>query len=139
MSLTVSVRLGQPVEEAADTYLATTGWSKTALINTALNEWLRMQSHPGVRFVPTPAGDRIAALVRGPAVWTVAESWNQHDERDRTVDNVTASTGLTRAEVDIALGYYADHTAEIDAQIARVHRAQTIAREAWERRQALHG
>jgi len=118
-------------------YLRVSGWSKTEFLTTAVDEWLRMEAHPGVRFVPTPAGDRVAALVYGPEVWTVAESWNQHPSADRTVDNVVAATGLTRAEVETALSYYADHTGEIDAQIDRVHEAQRLAREAWERRQAL--
>ena len=137
--MTLSVRLGPAVEKAAESYIATTGWSKTALVTTALDEWLRIQAHPGIRFVPSPSGARLAALVNGPEIWTVAESWTQHEPADRTIDNLVAATGLTRAEVDCALSYYADFTQEIDAEVERVHAAQTLAREAWERRQALHG
>ena len=139
MSMTMSVRLGPPVEQAAESYMKVTGWNKTALVSTALDEWLRIQSHPGIRFVPTPTGARVAALVNGPEVWTVAESWHQHAPADRTEDNLVLATGLTRREIDTALAYYADHTDEIDAQITRVHLAQTQARQAWERRQTLHG
>ena len=139
MSLTVSVRLGRGVEEAAESYVAATGWSKTALVTTALGEWLRLQAHPGIRFVPTPSGARIAALVNGPEVWTVAESWRQHEPAERTVENLMLATGLTRTEIEAALSYYADYGAEIDAEVDRVHEAQAQARQAWERRQALHG
>ncbi|MCL2781788.1 MAG: hypothetical protein FWD74_09960 [Actinomycetia bacterium] len=139
MGAAVSVRLGAPVEEAAARYLAQTGWNRTSLINTALREWLRAQSHPRIRFVATPTGTRVAALVDGPEVWTVAESWNQHDPSERTVENVVAATGLTRREVDCALAYYAEFRDEIDIQIDRINRAQEQARLAWDRRKALYG
>jgi len=135
----MSVRLGPAVEGPAETYMAQTGWNKTSLVNTALSEWLRIQAHPGIRFVPTPTGTRMAALVGGPEVWTVAESWNQHAPDERTIDNVVEATGLTRREVECALAYYADYRNEIDAEIDRVHAAQEQARSAWERQQALYG
>jgi len=134
----MSVRLGSAVEESAESYMAQTGWNKTSLINTALGEWLRIQRHPGIRFVATPAGSRVAALVDGPEIWTVAESWLQHPPTERTTDNVAQATGLTCREVECALAYYADYRPEIDAEINRVHQAQAQARAAWERRQALH-
>jgi hypothetical protein len=138
MSMALSVRLGEAVEEAVESYVAATGWTKTALVTTALNEWLRLQSHPGIRFVSTPSGARVAALVNGPEIWTVAESWNQHEPGDRTTDNLVAATGLTRSEVESALSYYADYKQEIDAEVERVHIAQKLAYEAWQRKQALH-
>jgi len=137
VSATLSVRLGSALAQAAESYIAATGWSKTTLATTALDEWLRLQAHPGIRFVSTPNGARVAALVNGPEIWTVAESWQQHEPGDRTTDNLVAATGLTRREVECALSYYADHAPEIDAEIERVHVAQQQAREAWERRQAL--
>jgi len=139
MSGTTSVRLGTAVEKSAESYLARTGWTKTALITTAVDEWLRIQSHPGIRFVATPDGARVAALVKGPEVWTVAESWNQHLPADRTVANLVAATGLTSGEVECALAYYADFRAEIDAEIEQLHEAQQQAYSAWERQQALYG
>ena len=138
VSTTLSVRLGSALAEAAESFVAATGWTKTTLATTAIDEWLRLQAHPGIRFVSTPTGARVAALVNGPEIWTVAESWQQHEPGDRTTDNLVAATGLTRPEVECALSYYADYTEEIDAEVERVHVAQRQAREAWERRQALH-
>ncbi|MDR1710939.1 MAG: hypothetical protein LBR58_03640 [Propionibacteriaceae bacterium] len=138
MSLAISVRLSDPIEKSAADYMASSGWSKSTLVNTALDEWLRTQAHPGIRFVSTPHGQRIAALAGGPEVWTVAESWLQHEPADRTVANVAAATGLTAREVECALAYWADNKAEIDADVERVHNAQRQAREAWERRQSLY-
>ena len=118
--------------------METSGWARSSLINTALDEWLRLQTHPGIRFVTTPTGSRVAALVGGPEVWTVAESWNQHSPTQRTSQNLVAATGLTPQEVECPLSYYADFPEEIDAQIRAVHKAQEQARLAWERRQAIN-
>ncbi|MDR2566678.1 MAG: hypothetical protein LBC97_11630 [Bifidobacteriaceae bacterium] len=137
MSLPVSVRLGDEAGELANAYMAATGWSRSTLVNTALVEWLRLQAHPGIRFVPTPYGGRLAALVGGPEVWTVAESWMAHEPADRSIENVVAATGLARSEVECALKYWADFRHEVDDDIARVHAAQRQAREAWERQQSL--
>jgi hypothetical protein len=138
MSFALSVRLADPVGELAADYMSATGWSRSELVNTALDEWLKLQSHPGVRFVPTPYGTRIAALVGGPEIWTVAESWSQHAPSERSVENIAQATGLTKCEVESALAYWADFKDEIDADMARVHHAQRQARDAWERRQALN-
>ncbi|MDR1189992.1 MAG: hypothetical protein LBK95_21490 [Bifidobacteriaceae bacterium] len=137
MSLPLSVRLGDAVEESATEFMAAAGWSKSLPVNTALSEWLRIQAHPGIRFVATPHGTRIAALVGGPEVWTVAESWMAHDPADRSVENVVAATGLTPREVECALNYWADHRREIDSDVERVHHAQEQARRSFERRRAL--
>jgi len=80
----------------------------------------------------------MAALVGGPEVWTVVESWQQHLPPERTIDNVAVASGLTRADVECAINYYADYRDEIDAEIDSVHQAQEIARLAWERRQAIY-
>ena len=139
MSTLVSIRLGTDVEQSADSFMAATGWNRTSLVNTALREWLRLQTHPGIRFVTTVAGSRVAALADGPEVWTVAESWCQHPAPERSVDNIAAATGLTSHQVECALGYYADYRDEIDAEIERLHKAQQDARAAWQRRQAING
>ena len=138
MSVAMSVRLTSDVEASAESYMTQSGWNRTLLVNTALNEWLRIQAHPGIRFISTPTGKRIAALVNGPEIWTIAESWQQHNLSERTIDNLVQATGLEREEVDVALAYYADFKDEIDTEISIVHAAQEQAREAWERRQALH-
>jgi len=103
----------------------------------AVREWLRMQAHPGIVFVTTVTGERRAALAVGPQVWTVAESWLQHDKRSRTPDVVADALGLTVTDVETALAYWADYREEIDELIEQHHADQDDALAAWERRQAL--
>jgi hypothetical protein len=97
-------------------------------------EWLRMRAHPGIVFVTAEGGDRRAALAVGPQVWTVAEAWLQHDKDERTAAVVADAVGLTAADVENALAYWADYRDEIDGLIARHHASQDEALAAWERR-----
>jgi hypothetical protein len=50
---------------------------------------------------------------------------------------VAHATGLTAAEVEAALAYWADNRAEIDSFLERHRLAQDEALAAWERRRAL--
>jgi hypothetical protein len=104
---------------------------------SAVREWLRMQAHPGVVFVATVTGERRAALSVGPQVWTVAEAWLQHDKEERTAAVVAEALGLTVADVENALAYWADFPDEIDDLISRHRASQDEALAAWERRRAL--
>lgn len=110
---------------------------KSSLAVRAVDEWLRMQAHPGVVFRAELTGERRAALAEGPQVWTVAEAWLQHSPTDRSVEGVAEALGLSARQVDLALDYWAEHRSEIDSVISAHHAAQDEALAAWERRAAL--
>jgi hypothetical protein len=114
-----------------------TGTRKSTVISTAVSEWLRLKSHPQIRFVEPVPGERRAALADGPEVWSIAEAWLQHEESERNVDQVAESTGLRPDQVESALSYWADNRAEIDGLVSRIHAAQEEVFAAWQRRQAL--
>ncbi|MGH3273391.1 MAG: hypothetical protein ACRDNZ_03585 [Streptosporangiaceae bacterium] len=132
-----NVRFPESVDKGLADYARQAGAKKSTVVVSAVREWLRMQSHPGIVFVATVGGDRRAALSAGPQVWTVAEAWLQHDKDDRTVAVVAEALGLTPADVENALAYWADFQAEIDDLIRMHHASQDDALAAWERRQAL--
>jgi uncharacterized protein (DUF433 family) len=96
-----------------------------------------MQSHRGIIFVPTMTGERRAVLVVGPQVWTVAEAWLQHEQADRTPAILAEILGLSAADVETALAYWADYKDEIDELIDRHRASQDEALAAWERRRRL--
>ena len=133
MSVALSVRLPEPVSESLNAYVSGRSLNRSAVVAQALDEWTRTQTHPGIRFVTLPTGDRVAALERGPEVWTVAEAWAMADPATRSTEEVSYVTGLTVAEVEVALLYYADFQEEIDSQMQQVWRAQKEAQAAWER------
>ena len=102
-----------------------------------LDEGLRMQDHPGIVFRSGPAGRR-PALADGPDVWEVARVVRETREGD-ALAQVAELTGLTTEQVRIAIGYYADYGAEIDAWIERVDEEADRAEAAWRRSQAVLG
>jgi hypothetical protein len=132
-----NVRFPDAVDQRLADYARQTGAKKSTVVVSAVREWLRMQAHPGVIFVATVTGERRAALSAGPQVWTVAEAWLQHDKDDRTAAHVADALGLSDADVETALAYWADYKDEIDDLISRHHVDQDAALAAWERRQAL--
>lgn len=132
-----NVRFPDAVDQRLADYARQTGAKKSTVVVSAVREWLRMQAHPGVVFVATVTGERRAALSAGPQVWTVAEAWLQHDKADRTAAVVADAVGLSAADVETALAYWADYQDEIDDLISRHHASQDEALAAWERRQAL--
>jgi hypothetical protein len=136
-----NVRFPERVDDGLEAYTTRTGATKSSVISTAVSEWLRLQAHPRIRFVEPAPGERRAALVDGPQVWSVAEAWAQHgaddDDAQRTVDGVAQSIGLRADQVEAALAYWADNRGEIDSLIARIHAAQADAFAAWRRRREL--
>jgi len=132
-----NVRFPEAVDERLADYARQAGAKKSTVVVSAVREWLRMQAHPGVVFVATVTGERRAALLAGPQVWTVAEAWLQHDKAGRSAAAVADALGLPAVEVENALAYWADYQDEIDDLISRHHASQDDALAAWERRQAL--
>lgn len=132
-----NVRFTGPTQESLAHYVRRTGQTKSTVINTAVSEWLRMQDHPGVRFVVIETGERRATLVDGPQVWTVAESWLAHDATQRSTQHIADAVGIPASMVDAALKYWADYRDEIDEVLERQRVAQDDALAAWERRRAL--
>lgn len=132
-----NVRFPAAVDKRLADYARRTGAKKSTVVVGAVEEWLRMQAHPGIVFVTAEGGERRAALAVGPQVWTVAEAWLQHDRDERTAAVVADAIGLTTADVENALAYWADYRDEIDELIARHHASQDDALAAWERRRTL--
>jgi hypothetical protein len=132
-----NVRFPAAVDKRLADYARRTGAKKSTVVVGAVEEWLRMQAHPGIVFVTAEGGERRAALAVGPQVWTVAEAWLQHDKDERTAAVVADAIGLTTADVENALAYWADYRDEIDELIAWHHASQDDALAAWERRRTL--
>lgn len=132
-----SVRFPDDLEGRIAARARRTGARKAAVISLAVDEWLRIQDHPRIAFVTALTGERRARLIDGPEIWTVAEAWSAHDPSSRSTDDVAEVLGLTPAQVDDALSYWADFRGEIDALVERNSEAADAALAAWERRQAL--
>ena len=137
MTSPTNVRFPDQVDQSLADYARRSGAKKSTVVVGAVREWLRMQAYPGIVFVTTLTGERRAALAVGPQVWTVAESWLQHDKDERTAAAVADALGLSVVDVETALAYWADYRDEIDELVERHHASQDAALAAWERRRAL--
>lgn len=138
MASPTNVRFPDPVDRCLNDYARRSGAKKSSVVVRALHEWLRMEAHPGIVFVPTTTGERRAILAAaGPQVWTVAEAWLQHESSERTPMVVADALGLRSQDVEIALAYWADNRQEIDELVSRHQADQDEALAAWERRRAL--
>jgi hypothetical protein len=99
-----------------------------------VEEGLRMDEHPLVRFADGPSGRR-ARLIGGPDVWEVIAVARDNDgDLAETAAYLELSLGLAQA----AAAYYAAYTGEVDERIERnrresedAHRAYLAAREAF--------
>ena len=112
----------------------TSGRKKPELLNTLVEEGLRMERHPGIVFRPGPAGRR-PSLLDGPDIWEVVRAVKNVDAKgDAAVAKAAGWLGLRVDQVDRAVSYYAEHRAEVDAWIARVDDEAEQSRSAWERR-----
>src|SRR5574342_594661 len=108
MASPTNVRFPDALDKGLASYARRTGVTKSSVVVGAVDEWLRMQAHPGIVFVTTVNGERRAALAVGPQVWTVAEAWQQHHRNERTPAVVADALGLAVSDVESALGYWAD-------------------------------
>ncbi len=109
----------------------------STLAERLIDEGLRMESHPLVVFREGTSGRR-PVLVGGPEVADVVGSIVDGDVpvgRRRT--RAAELLGITEAQVDAALGYYADYTDEIDGEIANRARIADETETSWRRQRAL--
>jgi len=121
MSKTISFRLPDVVaDRVAERAASLGGESGSEVYRRVIEEWLRLQEHPGIRFVDGPTGRR-AALADGPDVWEVVSLARAFDfDGDRLA---AAYPWLTPEGLETARRYAEAHPDEIEARIAANARA----------------
>ena len=134
----VSIRFSDvPLHQQLKKTARQKGVSISTLAERLIGEGLRMDAHPMIYFRDNPSSRR-ARLIGGPDVSHVIDAIVGGDvpieqRRARAAEMMV----LSLAQVDAALAYYADHTAEIDDEIAERLRYADEAEAAWLRQQAL--
>lgn len=109
----------------------------SALAQRLIDEGLRMADHPGVIFKDGPSGRR-AALTYGPDIWEIIKFLREVDERGpAALDAAADMLALEPGEIAVAVSYYADYAAEIDAEIADADDVSARAEAAWRIQQRL--
>lgn len=131
-----SIRMSPRTLARLDVGARRRGEAKSRTAARLIDEGLRMEDHPGVVFKDGPAGRR-AALAGGPDVWevvkTLKEAW---PSREQAIAGAMHWGNLSRAQVDVAVRYYADFPEEVDERIA--HNCEEAERQhaTWLRAQA---
>lgn len=133
----LSIRMPDEIREQLEATAEARGETRSALMQRYIEEGLRMDRHSGIVFRPGPAGRR-AGLAGGPDVWEVVRVVRNVETRgDRAIAKAASWLGLSAAQVRIAVDYYADYPAEIDAWLARVDAQAIEAEELSRRRQEM--
>jgi hypothetical protein len=138
MTHPVSVRFRDArVAERLRVEAAARNASTSALAEELIDEGLRIRRHPLVGFRDGPAGRR-AHLIGGPDVWEVIDGLVGGDVPPlERIDRAVETFGLPRHLVEAALGYYAEFTDEVDAQVDANRKAAEEAEAQWRRQQVL--
>lgn len=131
----LSLRLDADTFERLAAESRRAGQVPSRLARIILEEGLRMQGHPGIVFRSGPAGRR-AGLAGGPDIWEVVRVYRGVEAPGEVALQRTAELmALSPDGVRIAIGYYADHSVEIDDWIRHVDEDADQAEAAWRREQ----
>jgi uncharacterized protein (DUF433 family) len=123
MSDHFTLRLRPGVGERLAAQARRAGLAPRTLAQRYVDESLRREDHPLVRFADGPSGRRAALVGSGLDVWEVIETVRgNHNDYEEAAALLEIAPGLVQA----AVAYYGDYQEEIDAEIA-LNRAE------WER------
>lgn len=115
MSEHFTLRLRPGVSERLAAQAQRAGLAPRTLAQRYVDESLRREDHPLIRFADGPSGRRAALVGRGLDVWEVVETVR---DNDNDVDEAAAYLNIPVGLVQAAVAYYGDYRDEIDAEIA---------------------
>jgi uncharacterized protein (DUF433 family) len=132
-----SFRLSATTSQLLDRRVGESGESRNAMVDRLLNESLRLEKHPFVRFITGAAGRREPHILG--TRWKVRQIIVTLKEEKGQLDSVIKGFDLTELQVRAAVSYYADFSDEIDADIERDSVDAEQQRVRWEREQSVIG
>ena len=112
-----SFRLSASTSRLLDHRVGESGESRNAMVDRLLNESLRIEKHPFIRFITGASGRREAHIVG--TRWKVRQIIVSLKGEKGQITAVVNGFDLTEPQVRAAVSYYADFTDEIDADIER--------------------
>ena len=132
-----SFRLSASTSRLLDHRVGESGESRNAMVDRLLNESLRIEKHPFVRFITGASGRREAHIVG--TRWKVRQIIVSLKGEKGQIAAVVKGFDLTEPQVRAAVSYYADFTDEVDADIERDFADADQQRIRWEREQSVIG
>lgn len=129
----ISLRLDEATIERLGSRAKRVHMPPRTLAQRYVEEGLRMDEHPLVRFVEGPAGRRARLAGTGKDVWEVIATVRDNDnDLKEAAEYLRIPLGLVQA----AVTYYGTYTHEIDELIADNEQAAEEAHAAWRAGQA---
>ena len=132
-----SFRLSASTSRLLDHRVGESGESRNAMVDRLLNESLRIEKHPFIRFITGASGKREAHIVG--TRWKVRQIIVTLKGEKGQLDSVVKGFDLTELQVRAAVSYYADFNDETDADIERESVDAEQQRVRWEREQSVIG
>lgn len=132
-----SFRLSASTSRLLDHRVGESGESRNAMVDRLLNESLRIEKHPFIRFITGASGKREAHIVG--TRWKVRQIIASLKGEKGQIAAVVKGFDLTEPQVRAAVSYYADFTDEVDADIERDFADADQQRIRWEREQSVIG
>jgi uncharacterized protein (DUF433 family) len=124
----MSLRLAEATIERLGSRAKRVHMPPRTLAQRYVEEGLRMDEHPLVRFVDGPAGRRARLVGTGKDVWEVIATVRDNDnDLQEAADYLRLPLGLVQA----AVAYYGAYTSEVDELIADKEHMAEEARAAW--------
>lgn len=129
-----SFRLSRVTSDLLDAEAESQHESRNALADRLLNEGVRMERHPMIRFRTGPAGRREPHIVGTRLLVRQVMASLRGDDKD--VEVTAEQLGVPVRAIRAAVSYYAEFAAEVDADSDWAERAEDAERARWEREQA---
>jgi uncharacterized protein (DUF433 family) len=129
--------LSATTSQLLDRRVGESGESRNAMVDRLLNESLRLEKHPFVRFITGAAGRREPHILG--TRWKVRQIIVTLKGEKGQLDSVIKGFDLTELQVRAAVSYYADFSDEIEADIERDSVDAEQQRVRWEREQSVIG
>jgi uncharacterized protein (DUF433 family) len=115
MSDHFTLRFQSGVSERLAAQARRVGLAPRTLAQRLVDEGLRREDHPLIRFVDGPSGRRAALVGSGLDVWEVIDTI-RHNDNDP--EEAAAYLEIAPRLVQAAVAYYGEYREEIDAEIA---------------------
>jgi hypothetical protein len=128
MSRPVSIRLPDSTVERLGLRAERVQMPPRTLAQRYVEEGLRMDEHPLVRFADGPAGRRARLTGTGSDIWEVIAAVRDNDS---DIPKTAAFLELPLGLVQAAVAYYGAYREEIDGWIQRNEREANEAHAAW--------
>jgi hypothetical protein len=115
MSEHFTLRFKEGIGERLQAQAQRTNIAPRTLAQRYVDEGLRREDHPLIRFLDGPSGRRAALVGSGLDVWEVLAAVR---ENDNDLAWVAELLGISVGLVQAAVTYYGEYQSEIDAEIA---------------------